>query len=168
MDAILGSNLAPKCLPRAPRTFNFARRYGTFCTFSKSVFCAVQVLLDCSLTALGAFLDAFWAQLGVSWPPLGLNLGPLGRLWGSSWGLLGASWASLGTLGRFLGHLGASWTPICRQLGAKWTPHGRHMDAKWASSELQVGLPSWTATTAASFNVLLKNVQNSCQVPQYF
>ena len=122
---------SPEC-PGAPRTLNFARRYGTLATFSKIGFCAPQVLLDCLLAALGAFLGAFWAQLGASWAPLGLNLGSLGRLWGSSWGLLGASWASLGPLGRLLGQLGASWAPIGRQLGTKWTPYGRHMNAKWA------------------------------------
>ena len=60
--------------PGAPRTLNFARRYGTLATFSKIGFCAPQVLLECLLAALGAFLGAFWAQLGASWASLGLNL----------------------------------------------------------------------------------------------
>ena len=128
--ASLASNLASQCLPRAPRTLNFARRYGTLATFSKIGFCAPQVLLDCLLAALGAFLGAFWAQLGASWAPLGLNLGSLGRLWGSSWGLLGASWAPLGPLGRLLGQLGALWAPNGRQVDAKWAPSGRQVGTK--------------------------------------
>ena len=135
LDAILDSNLAPKCLPRAPRTSNSARQYGTFCTFSNIAFGAVQVLLDGSLAALGAFLDASWAQLGFSWTPLGLNLGPPGRLWGSSWHLLGASWASLGPLGQTWSLLGVNWSPIGRQTDAKWTPYGRQVGF---TSELQV------------------------------
>ena len=127
LDAILGFNLVPKFLPKAPRTLNFARQYDTFWTFSKIAFCAVQVLLDCSLAALGAFLPAFWARLVVSWTPLGLHLARPRRLWGPSWGLLGASWVPLGPLGRLSGKLGASWVPICRQLGAKWMPYGRQV-----------------------------------------
>ena len=135
LDVILGLNLAPKCLPRAPQILSSARHYGTFCTCSNIAFGAVQVLLDGSLAALGAFLDASWAQLGFSWTPLGLNLGPPGRLWGSSWHLLGASWASLGPLGRLLGKLGASWASIGRQLGARRTPNERQVGF---TSELQV------------------------------
>ena len=123
LDAILTSNLASKCLSRAPQTFNFARHYSTLATFSKIACFALQVLLDCLLAALGAFLGAFWTQLGASWAPLGLNLGSLGRLWGSSWGLLGASWAPLGPLGRLLGQLGSLWAQnrlqIGRQVSAK-------------------------------------------------
>ena len=93
-----GPSLGPKCLqerpkrfPRAPRISNFAHPYSTLDTFSKIARCALQVLLDCFLAALGALLDAFWAQLGLSWVPLGLNLGPLGRLIGPTW----ASWNAL-------------------------------------------------------------------------
>ena len=116
-----------------------------------------------NLKPLGRLLASTWSLLDASWAELGASWAPPGRLWGSSWGLLGASWASLGSLGRILGQLGASWVPIGRQLGAKWMPHGRHMGAKWASSELQVGLPSWTATTAASFNILLKNAKTAAK-----
>ena len=135
LDAILGSNLAPKCLPRAPQTSNSARQCDTFCTFSNIAFGAVQVLLDGSLAALGAFLDAFWAELGFSWTPLGLNFGPFGRLWGSSWHLLGASWASLGPLWQTWSLLGVNWSPIGRQTDAKWTPYGRQVGF---TSRLQV------------------------------
>ncbi len=116
-----GLQLGLQVLPRVPRTVNFARQYGTLATFSKIGFCAPQMLLDCLLAALGAFLGAFWAQVGRSWAPLGLNLGCLGRLWGSSWCLLGASWAPLGPLGRLLGQLGALWAPNGLQMDAKWT-----------------------------------------------
>ena len=161
----LGSNLASRCLPEYLRTFNFARRYGTLATFSKMGLCAAQVLLDCLLAALGAFLGVFWTQLGASWAPLGLNLGSQGRLPGSSVCLLDASWAPLGPLVRLLGQLGAIWARNSLQMGSKWTPTGHQMDAKWA--------PSWTATTAANFNALLKNVTTAAKshrtpCPQYF
>ena len=75
-----GLQLGFQVPPGVPRTFNFARQYGTLATFSKIGFCASQVLLDCLLAALGPVLGAFWAQLGASWAPLWLNLCSLGRL----------------------------------------------------------------------------------------
>ena len=56
------------------------------------------------------------------------------------------------------GQVGAKWPPSGWQVGSKWAPSGLQVSAKWA--------PSWTARTAASCNVLLKYVQNSCQFPQ--
>ena len=144
LDAILGSNLASKCPSRVPRITNFARQYGTFCTFSEIAFCALQVLLGCLLAALGAILGAFWVPLGASGASIELNLGPLGRLWGSSWGLLGGSWAPLGRLGRLLG-----------QLGAFRAPNGRQVDAKWASN--------WAARTAARVSIRLKNAKTAAK-----
>ena len=88
--------------------------------------CALQVLLDCLLAALGASLEAFWTPFGASWVPLGLNLGSLGRLWDSSWGLVGASWAPLGPLGRSWTNLG----PSGRQKSSKWTQIARQVSAK--------------------------------------
>ena len=116
----------PKRFPGEPRTSNFAHPYSTLGTFSKIARCALQVLLDCFLAALGALLDAFWAQLGLSWVPLGLNLGPLGRLIGSTW----ASWNALDL------HLG----PLERQ-GAPVGAWPGLQDASWTPSGRQVGLP---------------------------
>ena len=116
----------PKRFPRAPRISNFAHPYSTLGTFSKIARCALQVLLDCFLAALGALLDAFWAQLGLSWVPLGLNLGPLGRLIGPTW----ASWNALDL------HLG----PLERQ-GAPVGAWPGLQDASWTPSGRQVGLP---------------------------
>ena len=127
MDAILGSNLASKCLSRAPRTSKFARQYGTLATFSEIPVFGLHMLLDCFLAALGAFWDASWAPFGLSWAPLGLNLAPHGHIWGSSWRL----WGALGA------HLGASWVPLGLHLGllgassANLGPSGHHMASKW-------------------------------------
>ena len=112
-DAILVPNLASKCLPRAPRTSNFAHPYDTLATFSIIACFAVRVLLDCFLAGLLALLGAFWPPLGASWAPLGLHLGPLGRLLDSTW----ASWVPLGLR---LGPLGASWL----HFGTSWAPLG--------------------------------------------
>ena len=152
MDAILSSNLASKCLPGASRTSNFARQYGTFCTFSKIAFCALQTLLDCFLAGHLALLGAFWTQLGASWAPLSLNLGPLRRLCSSSGSALGASWAPLG----------ASWAlpgPTSGLLGAKLTPNGRQMDANWTLLGHQL-----CARTSCKCNVLMKSARTYCQV----
>ena len=111
---------------------------------------------------LGCSWAASWQLLGPAWPPFRLHLEPPARLLGSTWGPwgafgrhLGASWAPLGL---HLGPLGASWAnlgPCGRQMASKCTPTGRQMYAKWT--------PSWTATTAANFNALLKNAATAAK-----
>ena len=101
LDAILTSNWASKCPPRAPPTPQNHAPVQTRTQIPHIACCALEVLLTCFLAALGAFLSACWAQLEASWAPLRLNLEPLGRLWGSSSGLLAASRAALK----------ASWAP---------------------------------------------------------
>ena len=132
--AYLGSNLASKCLSRAPQPLRITFPCTRERKFSKLPF----VLPKC-------FWTAFWHLLEPSWAPFELNLGPLGHLLGSTWGLwaafgahLGPSWAPLGL---HLALLGASWAnlgPSGRQMGSKWTPSGRKMGAKWASFGRQV------------------------------
>ena len=117
-DAILVSNLASKCLPRAPRTSNFAHPYDTLATFSIIDFFAVRVLLDCFLAGLLALLGTFWPPPGASWTPLGASWASFGLHLGlldASWAPLGASWGLLAPLWNVLG---ASWA----ELGAFWAP----------------------------------------------
>ena len=65
LDAILGSNLASKCLSRAPRTSKFARQYGTLATCSIIVLYALQVLLDCFWRLL-LFLQSSFSVTGLA------------------------------------------------------------------------------------------------------
>ena len=80
LEAILGANLASKSPPRVPPTPQNHAPVHTRTQIQQIALCALQVLLDCLLAALGTSLGAFWAQLGASWATLGLNLGSLGRL----------------------------------------------------------------------------------------